>query len=111
MAQLFTNCVWTYPLKASLKPYRSSYLFCVVDILEEVFNGSLEVEGLDQSRLVEGESVADAAHLNPLRLHPNAQFRVFSDTTLNYVCREGKFASVGLIQIEFNRIHSYLQYA
>ena len=94
MAQLF-DCVWTtffMHQRLILKPYRSSYLFCVVDIFEEVFNGSLEVEGLDQSRLVEGESVADAAHLNPLRLHPNAQFRVFSDTTLNDVCREEKLA-------------------
>ena len=56
-----------------------------VDVFEKVLYGRLEVEGLDEGSLVQGESVAHAPDLDALRLHAHTQLRMVPDTSLDNV--------------------------
>ena len=63
----------------------SSDLLGIVDIFQQVLNGSLEVEGLDEGRLVKGQCVPNTPDFDALGLHAHAQLRMLPDAPLNDV--------------------------
>lgn len=51
-------------------------------VVQLIFDGSFEVERLNERSLVQGERVADTTHLNAFCRHSNTQLWVFPYTSL-----------------------------
>jgi len=57
----------------------------ILTVFEVILNGCPQVEGFYKRSFMQCQGVTNTSHFNAFSCHAYTQFRVFTDTTLDYV--------------------------